>query len=145
MRTRFSEEANVVRKLLLAIALVGLVGAGTAEPAAAHSGRVDIDSVRGWNELALTAVRATRATDADAARLYAMVNVAMYDAVNGLAGAKGRTPALVPGPGPRGADEQAAAAAAAAAVLVGLDSARAADYDARLATDLARLPDARAV
>jgi membrane-associated phospholipid phosphatase len=134
-----------MRKLLLAIALVGLVGAGPAVPAAARPARADIDSVRGWNELALTAVRVTRATDADAARLYAMVNVAMYDAVNGLAGAHARTPALVPGPGPRGADEQAAAAAAAAAVFVALDPARAAGYDARLATDLARLPDAPAV
>src|SRR3954453_1977098 len=129
MRTRFFEEANVVRKLLLAIALVGLVGAGTAEPAAAHSGRVDIDSVRGWNELALTAVRATRATDADAARMYAMVNVAMYDAVNGIA--RTRTPALVPGRGPRDGDEQAAAVAAAHAVLVRLDPLRVAGYDAR--------------
>lgn len=134
-----------MRKQLLSIALVGLVGAGTAVPASAQSRRVDIDSVRGWNELALTAVRATRASDADAARLYAMVNVAMYDAVNGLAGGHSRMPALVPGPGPRGADEQAAAAAAAAAVLVSLDETRALTYEARLATDLARLPDSGAV
>ncbi len=130
---------------LLAIALVGLVGAGTAAPASAQAGRADIDSVRSWNELALNAVRTTRATDADAARLYAMVNVAMYDAINGLAGEYRRAPALVPGPGPRGADEQAASAAAAAAVLKGLDPARADTYDARLAADLARLADSRAV
>jgi membrane-associated phospholipid phosphatase len=140
----FSEEAKVVRKLLLVIPMVGLVGAGTAVPAVAQSARVDIDSVRGWNELALNAVRVTRATDADAARLYAMVNVAMYDAVNGLAGGHARTPALIPGPGPRGADEQAAAAAAAATVLAGLDPARVTDYGVRLAADLARLPDVRA-
>lgn len=132
-----------MRKLLLAIAMVGLVGTGTAAPA--QAGRVDIDSVRGWNELALNAARTTRAPDADAARLYAMVNVAMYDAVNGLAGEHRRTPALVPGPGPRGADQQAAAAAAAAAVLEGLDPARADAYDARQAADLARLGDSRAV
>ncbi|MEU4220473.1 vanadium-dependent haloperoxidase [Actinoplanes sp. NPDC026623] len=133
-----------MRKRMLAIALAGLVVVGAAPPASARSARVDLDSVRGWNELALTAVRANRSTDADAARLYAMVNVAMYDAVNGLAGRHGRTPALVPGPGPRGADEQAATVAAAAAGLVALDPARAAGYDARLAADLARLPDAGA-
>ncbi|XVV08485.1 vanadium-dependent haloperoxidase [Actinoplanes sp. CA-131856] len=106
--------------------------------AGAHA-PTDIDSVRVWNGFALDAVRVTRATDADAARMYAMVNVAMYDAVNGLAGARARTPALVPGSGPRHADAQAAAASAAHEVLVALDPARAATYDARLATDLARL------
>ncbi|MEU4426618.1 vanadium-dependent haloperoxidase [Actinoplanes sp. NPDC024001] len=100
--------------------------------------RADIDAVQVWNGFALDAVRATRATDADAARLYAMVNVAIYDAVNGLAHDR-RSPALVPGPGPRHADPQAAAAAAAHAVLVRLDPARTPGYDARLHDDLARL------
>ncbi|GID74694.1 haloperoxidase [Paractinoplanes deccanensis] len=111
---------------------------------AAAQAPVDIDSVRVWNGFALDAVRTTRATDADAARLYAMVNLAMYDAVNGLAGSRARTSALVPGPGPHDADPQAAAAAAAHEVLVALDPARAADYDARLAADLARLTHPRA-
>jgi hypothetical protein len=35
------------------------------------------DPVRTWNELALDTVRLKRASDAQAARLYAMVNVAM--------------------------------------------------------------------
>ena len=131
----------VVKKLLFA-AVLGLVTAGVGVPATAQSGRVDLDAVRSWNERALNAVRATRASDADAARLYAMVDVAMYDAVNGIAGARTgphRAPALVPGPGPRDGDEQAAAVAAAHAVLVRLDAARAADYDTALAADLARL------
>jgi hypothetical protein len=71
-----------------------------------------------------------------------MLNVAAYDAVNGIASAdprRRRAPALVPGPGPRQADTQAAAAAAAHAVLVGLDPDRAATYDAQLAADLAKL------
>lgn len=131
-----------MRKLLFAVVL-GLVGGVLGVPATAQSGRVDIDGVRSWNELALTAVRASRATDADAARLYAMVNVAMYDAVNGIA--RTRAPALVPGRGPRDGDEQAAAVAAAHAVLVRLDAPRAGDYDARLAADLARLGDGRSV
>jgi len=126
----------VVKKLLFA-AVLGLVTSGVGVPATAQSGRADIDAVRGWNELALTAVRATRASDADAARLYAMVDVAMYDAVNGIR--PQRAPALVPGPGPRDGDPQAAAVAAAHAVLVRLDAPRAADYDTRLAADLARL------
>jgi hypothetical protein len=133
--------ARIVRKLLFAVVL-GLVTSTLGVPATAQSGRPDIDGVRNWNELALTAVRANRATDADAARLYAMVNVAMYDAVNGIASAgtrPARAPALVPGRGPRDGDEQAAAVAAAHSVLVRLDPSRAADYDTRLAADLARL------
>ena len=137
----------MVRKLLFVVVL-GLVGSGLGVPALARSSRVDIDAVRNWNGLAVAAVRASRATDADAARWYAMVNVAMYDAVNGIASLRARpsrAPALVPGRGPRDGDEQAAAVAAAHAVLVSLDTARAGDYDAALAGDLARLGGGRGV
>jgi hypothetical protein len=68
-----------------------------------------------------------------------MLNVAVYDAVNGLDPHQAREHAMVPGPGPRDGDPQAAAVAAAHAVLVRLDPARSADYDARLHADLARL------
>ncbi|MEV4351247.1 phosphatase PAP2 family protein [Actinoplanes sp. NPDC049596] len=126
-----------MRKTLVVV-MMGLAGGFAAgQPPAT------VDSVRGWNDLALEAVRVTRAPDADAARLYAMVNVAMYDAVNGLAGPRARTSALVPGPGPRDAGPEAAAVSAAHEVLVALDPPRAAAYDARLTADLARLPHAR--
>jgi hypothetical protein len=132
---------TVVRKLLFATVLA-LVTSGLGAPATAHPGAADIDAVRTWNELALDAVRATRSSDADAARLYAMVDVAMYDAVNGIASARtgpSRAPALVAGPGPRDGDQQAAAAAAAHAVLVRLDPPRAAGYDTALAAGLGQL------
>jgi hypothetical protein len=124
-----------VKKIVLALVL-GLVGAGLSAPAAAAEPR--LDSVRVWNEFALAAVRATRATDADAARTYAMLNVAIYDAVNGLAG-PARAPALIPGPGPRGTDPQAAAVSAAHTILVQLDPDRTAAYDTQLQADLAGL------
>ncbi|WIM99772.1 vanadium-dependent haloperoxidase [Actinoplanes oblitus] len=128
-----------MKKLLFVVAVL-LAGVGAGTPAVAHGKRPDIDGVRVWNELALTAVRTTRATDADAARLYAMLDVAMYDAVNGLrTGPARRTPALVGESGPHGADPQAAAASAAHAVLVRADADRTATYDAQLAADLARL------
>ncbi|WP_439379614.1 vanadium-dependent haloperoxidase [Amycolatopsis lexingtonensis] len=123
-----------MKKIVLAL-VVGLAGLGVSTPAAAEP---RLDSVRVWNELALTAVRATRATDADAARTYALLNVALYDAVNGLAG-PARAAALIPGPGPRGADPRAAAVAAAHTVLVRLDPDRTAGYDTRLQADLASL------
>jgi hypothetical protein len=119
------------------LATVVVAGVGFAVPAAADTHVPDLDSVRVWNEFAFQAVRTLRATDADAARGYAMLNVAMYDAVNGIGGT--RQPALVAERGPRDADRQAAATAAAHAVLVRFDPARVAEYDARLAADTARL------
>jgi hypothetical protein len=127
-----------VKKLLFAV-VPGLVVAMIAAPAAARASHVDLDAVQVWNTLAIDAVRTNRATDADAARLYAMVDVAIWDAVNGIGRARPRTEALVPGPGPRNGDQQAAAVTAAHAVLVRTDPARAADYDARRDADLARL------
>ncbi|WP_223165586.1 vanadium-dependent haloperoxidase [Lentzea indica] len=123
-----------MKEIVLALVL-GLAGAGLSAPADAEPRP---DSVRVWNELALAAVRATRATDADAARTYAMLNVAIYDAVNGLA-SPARTHALIPGPGPSGADPRAAAVAAAHTVLVRLDPDRADGYDTQLRADLAGL------
>lgn len=134
-----------MRKLVSA-ALLCLVLAGFGAPAPASDRPPGPEVLTAWNELAFDAVRLTRASDADAARTYAMLNVAAYDAVNGIQSADGRRArahALVPGPGPRHADTQAAAAAAAHAVLTGLDPARVADYDARLAADLAALRPGR--
>jgi hypothetical protein len=125
---------------LISLVVVALAGAGIAPPAAATArlAPTDLDAVRVWNELALDAVRLTRATDADSARLYAMLNVAVYDAVNGIQ--RTRTPALVPGPGPRGGDPQAAAVAAAYTVLSTVDVDRHEAYRGQLGADLARLP-----
>ena len=96
-----------------------------------------------WNETALDAIRTARAGAAPAARLYAMVNVAMYDAVNGIkknrhsCGA-GYDYALVPpnSSAPVKASEEAAAAAAAYEVLTALYPAGSADYATQLADDL---------
>jgi hypothetical protein len=131
---------------LIPVVLFCLVVAGIGAPTHASGQQPPADVIVAWNELALDAVRLTRASDADAARTYAMLNVAAYDAVNGILSAgdrRPRKPALVPGPGPRHADTQAAAAAAAHAVLTALDPARTADYDARLAADLADLRPGR--
>jgi hypothetical protein len=65
-----------VKKLLFVVVL-GLVGGGIGAPVRAEPARPDVDGVRVWNDFALNAVRTTRVTDADAARLYAMLNVAL--------------------------------------------------------------------
>lgn len=134
-----------MRRLLFAL-VFGLVAGGLAVPTIAAPEVSQQEVVRAWNDLALNAVRVTRASDADAARTYAILNVAVYDAVNGIVSAQGprkRAHALVPGPGPRQGNPQAAAAAAGHGVMVGLDPDRTASYDAQLAADLARLRPGR--
>jgi hypothetical protein len=133
---------KVVVVALAGLIGAGLVGAGLGAPARAGGGQLGFDVVREWNEAAFGAVRASRASDADAARWYAMVNAAMYDAVNGIVGGRrepARGAALVAGPGPRDGDPGAAAVTAAHAVLVAVDPARAAAYDAERDADLARV------
>ena len=103
-----------------------------------------IDPVRTWNEQAIETVRAKNAIDAQAARLYAMVNIAMYDAVNGIESRHeskdDRAPALVdPSGAPSDGDVFAAAVSAAHTVLVGEYPDRAAIYDAQKQTDLAAI------
>ncbi|TMR95130.1 vanadium-dependent haloperoxidase [Nonomuraea basaltis] len=112
-------------------------------PAVTFAAPPDVDAVRGWNEAALEAVRVHRASDADAARTYAMVNAGMYDAVNGIATARGDRARGFALRDPKGApphgDQQAAALAAAHTVLTRLYPAQAEGLKERLAGDLARL------
>jgi hypothetical protein len=131
--------------LLLAMLTIG------AQPVSAGLD-TEIDPIRTWNELALDTVRVVRASDADAARTYAMVGVAIYDAVNGIAskrGSRDRDFALKsPAGAPANGDQQAAAVAAAHAVLTRLYSDRPdrlALYDAQLTDDLAHLGGGRRV
>lgn len=125
-------------KTLTVIVVSMLVAGGAGAPADARPPAVDLAAVRVWNGLALDAVRLTRASDADAARSYAMLNAAVYDAVNGIR--RTRTPAVVHGSAPHGADPQAAAVAAAYTVLSSVDPDREPAYRGQLDADLARLP-----
>ena len=111
----------------------------------ARADQLPHNPIHTWNEVALETVRRERLSDAQAARLYAMVNVAMYDAVNGIEAARGkdkRDYALVPSTGaPSNGDLPAAAAAAAYAVLSREHPARAPIYQAHLDADLAVIED----
>jgi len=112
-------------------------------PAQAQSADNSGTVARNWNQLALSTARTKNLSDAQAARLYAMVNVAIYDAVNGIVsrhGSHDRDHALVPPDGaPAQGDTIAAAASAAHAVLIGLYPDLASQFDAQLASDLAAL------
>ncbi|WP_089944938.1 hypothetical protein [Candidatus Entotheonella palauensis] len=114
-----------------------------AASAVAQSGQAPVID---WNNLALDTVRMESVGTPFAARLYAMVNVAMYDVVNGIAVASGspnaRDHALVdPSGAPTlsQAHPQAAAMAAAHAVLSELHPALQSLYDTELANGLAGL------
>jgi hypothetical protein len=112
-----------------------LLSAAPAQAAkATNPGKGEV--VRTWNDVAFTTVRDTKAIDAVAARTYAMVNVAMFDAVNALSDDP-RSPAIVAPDGSASGDPAAAAATAAHDVLVALRPDRAALSDAQLAKDLA--------
>ena len=93
-----------------------------------------------WNQQALDTVRSERLGAAPASRVYAMVNAAMYDAVNGIDRANRestRDYAIVsPFGAPSRANESAAAAAAAHAVLTELYPSLSDIYDAQLYEDL---------
>ena len=138
---RFSAHDRFGRRLARGVAgilpLFALIG--MAEPALAQN------TVTRWAEQSLQAVRAANVGTPNAGRLYAMVTVAMYDAVNGIDAARhrfGREHALVPAVGaPRTGSRDAAAAAAAHAVLVALVPSQQAALDAALAADLAAAQD----
>lgn len=110
-------------RLCMASAMLSVLFLTSHATVAGHHSAPDSEPVRAWNQLALQTVRTLRLSDAQAARLYAMVNVAMYDAVNGIVSRRGnddRRPALVPGEhAPAHGDLEIAAAAAAHAVLAG--------------------------
>jgi len=129
--------AAVIVSLTLVLSL-GRISNGQA-PTNVISGVV----VRNWNQLALNTARVKSSSDAQAARLYAMVNVAIYDAVNGIVSRRGsfdRDQALVPADGaPAQGDLVAAAASAAHAVMTGLYPDLASQFDAQLASDLSGL------
>jgi hypothetical protein len=99
------------------------------------------NAVLAWNQAALSAIQKDASDPLVASRGLAMVQAAVYDAVNAIEG----TPAYyVKVPAPAGASAAAAVSAAAHRVLGYLYPAQQSDFDALLATELALVPDGRA-
>jgi hypothetical protein len=100
---------------LAAVALLAAVCGGLSAPA---SGQAAGNSAVEWNAIASTAILTTAGQPPQAAVLsLAMVQGAVYDAVNAIDG--GRQPYLVALPASAGSSKEAAATAAAFRVLVG--------------------------
>ena len=122
------------------LAGLGLLLAGTnAVPAAAAPVLVTGDPVLYWNEVLMTGLSGSPTVQS---RSYAMVSVAMFDAVNATLGSPNR--AYLSGIANAGGDTRAAASVAAHDVLVHLNPARAAEFGAALANSLALVPDGAA-
>src|SRR5262245_40323269 len=142
-------KCSAARGAVIVAAIVGMFQTATVRSAAADCGA---DVACAWNELALSTARFAVLSDARSARLLAMVNVAMYDAVNGILSRHGnrhdREPALVSETDvqPRGDIEEAAAAAAHAVLsgefpqFISQFPDGSPGYDARLDSDLADRP-----
>ena len=113
-------------RCVLAFVVVALV-AGTAWA----------DEITDWNQTMLRAALVGGTSPPVTSRVAAIVQVAVFDAVNGIA--RRYTPIHVAPAGPAGASQDAAAVQAAYATLVQLYPAQKSTFDARLAVSLAVL------
>jgi hypothetical protein len=108
----------------------------------APAGRADV--VLDWNNVTLNAIRTDKTAPPQAARALAAVQVAVFDAVNSLAGGPYAGYRIQLNESPDPVSQQAAAAAAAHAALVALFPAQKPTFDAALAASLAAIPDGAA-
>jgi len=113
-------------RCLLAFVVIALVG-GTAWA----------DEITDWNQTMLRAALVAGTSPPATSRVAAIVQAAVFDAVNGIA--RRYTPIHVEPAGPAGASREAAAVQAAYATLVQLYPAQKSTFDARLAVSLAVL------
>jgi hypothetical protein len=126
--------------------MAGLLIAASAFISVAHAGHMpanrgdDAAVITEWNSIAEAAIPASAGVTLP--RTYAMMHIAMFDAVNSIEGS--HTPYRVRVPAFRAASSEAAAAQAAHDVLVALLPAGTATFDAALATRLATIHPARA-
>lgn len=127
-------KASASRLTHLGCALLALVSATALAPPA----RADV--ITDWNATTQTVLVAK---GAQGPPYYALVHVAMYDAVNAIDG-RYAVFAVRPTSNPRGASKEAAAATAAYRVLLGVYPDQATVLDAAYAASLAGVPDGSA-
>src|SRR5438093_5679552 len=97
----WEETKRKLRSRSIAVCIAALAAIFETLPLQSAAPEDTSNVVREWNELAIKTVRVVSPmNDARAARLYAWVNVAMYDAVNGIVSThgahEGRDYAIVP-------------------------------------------------
>ena len=129
--TRKRGARRVAPALLLTLSLVVAAPAAGAPPPAAANPAV----ITAWNAVAASTIPANPAAFLN----YALVHLAMYNAVVGITG--DYEPYRWDSPAPRHASPEAAAAAAAHRVLVTYFPAASTSLDAQLASSLAQVPE----
>src|SRR6266550_3741815 len=115
-----------------------IVVAGIACAALIPNSSSRADMVTDWNETAEAVIRASTPSPPIQTRALAIVNAAIYDAVNGIA--RTYQPYFVTDAAPPGARQEAAAAQAAFTALFGLFPGQAGLLEEKLAESLARIP-----
>jgi membrane-associated phospholipid phosphatase len=118
-----------------------IVAVGIACAALIPNSSSRADMVTDWNETAEAVIRASTPSPPIQTRALAIVNAAIYDAVNGITHTY--QPYFVTDAAPPGARKEAAAAQAAFTALLGLFPGQAALLEERLAESLARIPGDR--
>ena len=117
----------------LAMLAVGTALGWMAAPAAAQVAP-SADPVLYWNQVAIGQIAVDQGDPGQSGRTYAMMNIAMHDAVNATQGSPDHS--YVSGVAASGGNTRVAAAYAAHDVLVNLDPAGRATYDAALTASL---------
>src|SRR5947209_2557694 len=120
--------------VLIALAVTIALPSGVSQAAATHT-----NVVIEWNQTMLATFAAANVAPPPANRAGAIVQSAVFDAVNGIG--RRYTAIHVQPAAPADASPQAAAASAAYTTLVALFPARKPALDAALATSLARMQD----
>jgi hypothetical protein len=137
LRTRFRQQ---VPRLAAVAVLAALLSAVTPEPPTlAESASPQGDAVTQWNLTMIAGLEAAASAPPIAARIAAIVQVSVFDAVNGIA--RRFTPYHVAADAPHGASRDAAADEAAYTALVGLLPAQKAIFDTQLSSSLAQISD----
>jgi membrane-associated phospholipid phosphatase len=116
-----------------------IIAAGLVLTGLAGAPGASADEVTDWNRNMLHAALVAKTSPMVTSRVGAMVQTAVFDAVNGIE--RRYQPIHVPAGAPRGASARAAAAQAAYTILVDLFPSQKADFDAELAASLAALMD----
>jgi hypothetical protein len=130
LHTSTKERISMIKSL----ALVLIAAAALAAPAVASA-----DVVTDWNRTMVETLEVDKTPPPPSARVGAIVQSAVFDAVNGIA--HRYTPIHVQPDAPRGASRAAAAAGAAHEALVTLFPAQHATLDQRLADTIAQIAD----
>ena len=121
------------------VGMAALIGLGAAGGAAAAVAPVTGDPVLYWNQVLKTGLAGSPTVTS---RGFAMVDVAIHDAVNATVGSTNK--AYLGAVATSGGDTRAATSKAARDVLVSLNPAKTAEFDAALAASLALVPDGAA-